>query len=144
MSTITKKARTGSIVFGLLSFLCFIGPIIATFIIALYDKAIETSEKTTLGVIFIFVVFVSVVNLIAKWHLRTPIWIMLFALYFITSNFIVELLIIGICTILDELIFTPLHKHYKNKFKINKEIDNQFEMRERQAYGTQRTTTKQD
>lgn len=33
------------------------------------------------------------------------------------------LVILAITTILDELVFTPLHKKYKNLYIINREID---------------------
>lgn len=33
------------------------------------------------------------------------------------------LLIVAVGTILDEFLLTPLHKHFKNKATINREID---------------------
>lgn len=124
MSEITKSVKTKKNILGVISFLLNVGPLLGVLIYCFASGEIKTKEGgIALGLVFVFTLFISVVNVACKWHLRTPLWIMIFALIFIVSNLMVILFIIGGCTIIDELIISPLHKRYKEKYKINREID---------------------
>ena len=58
-----------------------------------------------------------------KLHLRSAIWLLVLGVYICLQNIQTLLIMVAVCTILDEIVFTPLHKKYKNLYIINKEID---------------------
>lgn len=47
-------------------------------------------------------------------------------LYVAVDNIIPLLIMLAVTTIIDEFILTPLARHYKAKYTINKEIDNRM------------------
>lgn len=130
----TRKYRIGKNITALLIVLLNIGPLLATLIYSLCTGVIQEHNKITLGIVFVFVLVLTITNLLAKWHLRTPLWVFLFALYWLLDQFLVVFLIIGICTIVDEIIVTPLHRYFKNNFKVNKAIDKRIEQEKRNKY----------
>ena len=84
----------------------------------------EVVQKLALGCsIFSALILVSI-NFLFKLSLRSSIWILLLGLYACIENLMPLLLIIAISTLIDELVLTPQIKKYKQKFIINKEIDN--------------------
>lgn len=123
MGYITKRYLVLKNIFFVLLIALNIGPLLGTLIYSLSNGDFEAKTKVTLSVIFIFVLFITIVNLISKWHLRTPMWVIIFILMYLLANLKPILLIIGICTIVDELLVTPLYKHFKEKYKWNKNYD---------------------
>lgn len=123
MGYITKRYFILKNIFFVLLVALNIGPLIGTLIYSLVNGEFEPKTKVTLSVIFIFVLFITIINLISKWHLRTPMWVIIFILMYLLTNLQPILLIIGICTIVDELLVTPLYKHFREKYKWNKNYD---------------------
>lgn len=80
-------------------------------------------QKITLGIVLIIAVLLVVVNVVLKYHIRSVLWILILGIYFCLDNIMPLLLIVAIGTILDEFVLSPLHKSFKNKAKINNEID---------------------
>ena len=80
-------------------------------------------SKVTLGVCFTTALILTIINVVFKYHMRSTIWILMIGLYVAVDNIIPLLIILAITTILDEFILTPLSRHYKSKYTINKEID---------------------
>ena len=120
-SDITKKYRRLSILFQFLSILVLVGPLAYYTILGFVNG--EVTEKFTLGVTFVIVAILFVINILFKYHIRSTIWILVLGIYFCISNILPLLLMVAIGTIVDEFILTPLHKSYKNKYTINREID---------------------
>lgn len=83
----------------------------------------ETVEKLTLGMTFIAAGILTVINVLFKYHIRSTIWILVLGIYFCLDSILPLICMIAVGTILDEFILTPLHKKYKNKAIINREID---------------------
>lgn len=117
----TKRARTLSIIFGVLGFgvsvLPFLGYFVYGFVIA------DTATKLTMSIAALASGLVAATNIVLKQHLRCPLWILLLALYVALGEIHVLLIIAAVGCTLDELIFSPLHNHYKQLATINKTID---------------------
>lgn len=122
MSNITKKYRTLSVIFGILSFLLTLGPIFY-YIITGFIEADLTREKVSLTCLVICALILSIVNVIMKYNIRSTIWLIVIGIYVCIDNIMPLLLMIAGGTILDEFIVSPLHKLFKTKYTINKEID---------------------
>lgn len=122
MSNITKKYKTLSVIFGILSFLLTLGPIFY-YIITGFIEADLTSEKVGLTCLVICALILSIVNIIMKYNIRSTIWLIVIGIYVCIDNIMPLLLMIAGGTILDEFIISPLHKLFKTKYTINKEID---------------------
>ena len=50
-------------------------------------------------------------------------WVLLLGIYLALDNVMPYLIAIAICTIVDEFIISPIYRSTKNKYTINKEID---------------------
>lgn len=120
-SDATKRARTLSIVFGLLGFavsvLPFLGYFVYGFIVA------DTATKLTMSIAALASGLVAATNIVLKQHLRCPLWILLLALYVALGEIHVLLIVAAVGCTLDELVFTPVHNHYKQLNTINRTID---------------------
>ena len=120
-SDITKKYQRLSILFQCLSILVLVAPLAYYTILGFING--ETTEKLTLGITFVIAAILFIVNVLFKYHIRSTIWILVLGIYFCIDNILPLLFMVAIGTILDEFLLTPLHKSYKNKCTINREID---------------------
>lgn len=80
-------------------------------------------QKVTLGMTFMVCIIFVLINSVFKYHIRSTIWIMLLGIQICLTNITSLLVIISLTTMMDEFIFTPLAKKYKQKYIINNEID---------------------
>ena len=118
----TKQAKGLFILFMAMSILCNVAPL-AAYTIAAYCAGALVAEKVMLTTTVFIVLIMTAVAFINKTAMKSRIWILLLGLYMCLDNFITPLLIIGICQIVDEWIATPLQRHFRNKYTINKEMD---------------------
>ena len=118
----TKKYRTIFWSLVVLSILLQVGPLITYGIIGYVESDLVT-EKVALSMTVVIVAVLTVVSFINKVALRSRLWIILIGLYFALDYILVPLLIVACCQIADELIVSPLKKHYKTKLTISKEMD---------------------
>lgn len=123
MSTMTQKYKRLSIITFLLSSICSLCPIVIYVIKAFVDSDVKEVNKYTLGIMCSVALVVTLINIVAKLHLRCIPWILLLGIYVCLKDITALLVIMAITTIIDELILVPLHKSFKNKYTINKEID---------------------
>lgn len=121
MSKETRKYKTLSILFLALSILVLVAPLAYYSIVGFIEG--ETTEKFTLGLTFVIASILFVINILFKFHIRSTIWVLVLGIYFCLDNILPLIFMVAIGNILDEFLFTPLHKHYKSKASINKEID---------------------
>lgn len=120
-SDITKKYQTASIVLFWIGVLLTIAPVLVYAVIGFVNG--DVKEKITLGVTLIIAISLVIINILFKYHIRSTIWILVLGIYFCIDNIMPLLLIVSVCTILDEFLIEPLHKKYKQRAIINKEID---------------------
>jgi hypothetical protein len=118
----TGKYRTLSWVFMISSVLLNIGPLMFYTIQALCQSNL-TYEKVSLCLTVFIVLILSAVCLINKVALKSRLWIILIGLYICLDTIMVPIIVIACCQVVDELIISPLAKHYKSKLLISKEID---------------------
>ena len=118
----TNKYKKFYILFAILSLLCFIGPALF-FTAQAFIAGTAVASKIALSSTVLIVVILSIVAAANKIAMRSRLWILLIGLFICLDSVIVIVLTIGICQILDELVFAPLKNYYKTKYTINKEID---------------------
>lgn len=120
-SNTTKKYETLAFIFGALSLLVLISPVLVYTIQAFIMG--EVVEKFVVGGLGIAALIAAGASLFLKLNLKCPIWLILIGIYFALDNIMPLLLLVAAGVILDELVLTPLHKNFKNKATINLEID---------------------
>lgn len=117
----TQKYKRLSILYFWLCALCLFGPILFFFIRAFAVG--DTAHKLTLGLTFTVALVLAVINIIMKSHLRSVIWVLLIGVFAVLNHYLAIILTFAITTFAEELVFSPLHRYYKNKARINAEID---------------------
>lgn len=70
-----------------------------------------------------------IINMLFKFKLRSPIWIIVLGCYIAVDNIIPLLVCISLATILDEFILTPVIKKTKVQYISNREIDKREELK---------------
>ncbi|MBR2554663.1 MAG: hypothetical protein IKE94_07385 [Aeriscardovia sp.] len=117
----TKHYFKLMIIFLILSAICLFGPISVFFLRAFVVG--DTAQKLTMGVTFTIALILFIINLIMKSHLRSVIWVLLLGVFAVIDHYLLIIIVFAVCCFLEELIFSPLYRYYKNKVRINKEID---------------------
>lgn len=125
MSKITKHYRRLKNIFLIVLIILSMAPLGVAFGLAISEGEIAMKTKLTIGVVFACVLMLTVINWVTRWHWRTPWWILIFVILFIckSKTLNISLIVMGSCTMADEIIFTPLYRHFKDKFKFNKNYD---------------------
>lgn len=113
-----KKLRN---FFWFLSFLATVLPLLIYIIIGFNNGSIR--QVYTLGICLTTCIIFTAINLIFRHHIKCTIYILLIGLYVSVGNLVPLFITMGICTALEEFIFTPIYKSCGNKYTINKEID---------------------
>ena len=117
----TNKYKNIYRTFKLLSWAVTILPLIVYFVIA-FSKA-EVVHKLAIGSMLTIVLILTVINVIGKLQLRSPLFLLLIGIYVGLGQILTPLVITSCGVVLDEFIFTPLYKKYKQLYVINREID---------------------
>lgn len=120
-SDITKKYRTGYWILTVLSWLLTLGPLVGYIIYSFIVSG--TIEKVSLATIVFVAIVLTAISIIFKKHIRSTVFLLILGIYLAIEKITVMLIIISICTIIDEFIITPLQKSYHSKLVCNKEID---------------------
>ena len=121
MSQTTSSLRKKMYIFHFLSWLLTFLPITIWLIIAMAKSNDVT--KTALAISITVAGLLTFANLLMKYSIRSTVWVLLIGIYIALKDITPLLIIIAVCTILDEFIVHPLYKHYKERYHINKEID---------------------
>lgn len=121
MSQTTKTLKIKKNIFHGLSWLLTFAPILIWLCVAMAKS--NDLTKTSLAITILIAGMLTLVNLLLKYSIRSTIWILLIGIYIALKDITPLLIIIAVCTILDEFIVHPLYVHYRDRFKINKEID---------------------
>lgn len=121
MSDVTKKYKSLHLTYSIISLFLNVLPILVYTIIGFING--DVRSKVTLGLTLFIAICLVAINFLFKYSIRSTIWILLLGIYAALDKITTLLIIIAICTVVDEFIITPLAKKYKDKYKINKEID---------------------
>lgn len=117
----TKSIKAKMIICQCLSILLSVLPITIYVIKAFIEGGV--TQKLGISLLAIVAVVLTIINILFKYSIRSTIWILLLGVYICLENIVPLLIIIAICTILDEFLITPLYKKFRGEFTINKEID---------------------
>lgn len=120
-SDVTKKYRRLYLIFTALSWIMTLGPMIAYVIYGFASG--DTVSKISLGLSSMSAVALTAFSVIFKKHIRSTLFLLLLGIYFAIKEITILLIILSICTILDEFLITPLQKRYREKTVINSQID---------------------
>lgn len=120
-SEITKKYQRLYTLMVVLEIIVLLGPVlyyVATgFIIA------SAAAQFTLSAMAICAIFLTIVSLLFKFKLSSPIWILILGIYIAIQNILPLIICLAVGTILDEFLLHPLKKRFRNQARINREID---------------------
>lgn len=118
----TKKYRKGKRITLALIILCNVLPMLF-FVIEGYIKG-TPKEKMCLSITAIVSLALLIFNALFKSNLRRTILVVLFAgIYVCMQDLKLVFIVYGIFTLADELILTPLHTYYKDRYSNNRDID---------------------
>ena len=120
-SEITKKYRIGYWVTLVASWVVTLVPLIYYIIVGFINGT--PGQKFGLGMMISVAGILVALNVLMKLHLRCILWILVLGVALCLSEVLTLLIFMAVTTIADELVITPLNKHFKNKLSINKEID---------------------
>lgn len=119
--TYTKKCRLLTALFWSLGFGVSVLPFLVYAVIGFVDAG--TTEKLVLTLGAVAAAIIGLTNFFFKKHLRSPLWILLLALYMVLDEITPLLICAAVGCVLDELLFTPLCAHFRSKTLINSELD---------------------
>lgn len=119
----TNKYKFLKNLFTFLSVWCNTGPLVYFILRALFSGEVTATKKVTLTFTVMACLVLVALNAIKKYNLKSPTFILIIGLYIALDNLLALFIILGVTTMLDEFVFTPLKKKYKAKYIINKEID---------------------
>lgn len=105
----------------ILSLLCTLGPLVVFTIMGLVQG--EGKEKLCLTMTIIAAIGLAIVAVWRKIHLKSTLYILMIGLWTALDNLLPFIITIMICTMLDELIFSPLYHRWKEDYYTNKQID---------------------
>lgn len=120
-SDITKKYRRGYYITTVISWLLVLGPLVGYIIYGFISGA--TVQKLSLGISTMAALALTGFSIVFKKHIRSTIFIILLGIYIALREITILLVILSICTILDEFVVTPLQKSFREKMVINAQID---------------------
>lgn len=121
MSETTKSLKIKKNLLHALSWILTFAPILIWLCIAMSKS--NDITKTTLAITVTIAGILTFANLLLKYQIRSIVWILLIGIYVALKDITPLLIIIAVCTITDEFIVHPLYKYYRDRYKINKEID---------------------
>ena len=128
MSNVTKQYKKKYRTFQILSVLLLFLPV-GIFIVLGFIRG-TTAQKMTLGIGVTLSVLFTAANVVFKLAPRSGVWILIMALAVSMQKIQNVIYITGVCVIIEECITSKLEKYYRDKYKINREIDDRFDVRE--------------
>lgn len=117
----TKNYKFKKNITFILSMLCSIGPLVVFTIMGIIQG--EGVEKISLTLTAISSIVLAVIAILNKIHLRSTTYILMIGLWIALDNLLPFVITLMICTMLDELVLTPLHNRWKEDYHTNKQFD---------------------
>lgn len=127
MTQTTKKYKTTYWLLFVISLVLNFMPLFIYIVKGYASIEVTESKKVVLTSTILISAMLCVYNVLAKKHLRSVIWILLIGVYYAIQKIEALLIIMAVCTILDEFIVEPLCKKYKFKWKTNEELDSRLD-----------------
>lgn len=121
MSDRTKSLRIKFWIWRILSALATVGPMAVWGVKGWING--EVGSKVALGLSITVAVILAIFNLVAKHKMRCVGWILLLGIYSCLKDINTLLLVVALCSVLDDFLLTPMYTRVLIKYQINKEID---------------------
>ena len=83
----------------------------------------ETEKKMVLTLCIVAACILLLISFIVKFDAKISAWVLSIGLFVSTGSVLEYLLIMGIASIVSGIILEPLSKHYKQRWKIQREIE---------------------
>lgn len=120
----TKKYRALAIIFDILTYITLVIPLIIAVCYG-YNRASNLAALGISGAMLAAIIMVGM-SIVFKLDLKSWIWLLIMALGAAIDNFTPFLFVLGVCSITEEIVLRPAAKRYKEKYKINMEIDDRL------------------
>lgn len=133
MSNLTRKYKRKARFYQIASLLLLFVPVGIFIVIAFVNGT--TTQKMSLGMGVTLSLIFTMANVIFKLAPRSGVWILIIALCVAVQKIQNVIYVTGTCVILEEVLTSRLEKYYRDKYKINREIDARFDVKEEQANG---------
>ena len=133
MSNKTREYKRKYRFYQIASLLLLFLPV-GIFIVIAFVKG-TTTQKMSLGLGVMLSLIFTMANVIFKLAPRSGVWILIIALCVAVQKIQNVIYVTGTCVILEEVVTSWLEKYYRDKYKINREIDDRFDIKEEQANG---------
>lgn len=117
----TKTYKFKKNICFLFSMMCSFGPLLVFSIMGFVQA--EGVHKLSLSLTLICAIIIAAISALKKIHLRSTIYIVMIGLWMALDRLLPFILTIAVCTIFDELVFTPLYKRYKEDYHTNLQLD---------------------
>lgn len=121
-SEYTEKLKSKLFWLKFITFILLATPLFYFFVSCLASGA-ESWKKVTLVMTALISLMMIGLNIILKFHLRSPLFFMLIGIHVIMDNVMVLLVLLAITSLLDEVFLTPWIKKVKTQLIANKEMD---------------------
>lgn len=118
----TKSYKIKKNVCAIFSFLCAFGPLIIFIVMGLIEGE-SVNEKLCLTLTSIAAILLGLIAVMKKIHLKSTVYVAMIGLWIALENIVPFIITLGVCTMLDELIFTPLYHRFKEDYHTHKQID---------------------
>lgn len=122
MSDITKHNRRWYRFFAFLSFLMFFGPA-AYYVSSAFLTSTLATQKVAIACSVVVVLILTGIAAVNKIILRSRLWIILIALYFVLGHAAEPIIVIGVTQVIDELMIAPTRDYFKQRYTIHREVD---------------------
>ena len=123
MSTATKHFKFWKNFWFCICAILTLGPLGGAFIYSLASGELTQRTSYVLGVIFIFVLILTIVSVLTKWNSVIPFWIFIFTVMYMLRSLQIILFIYGACSITEEIVHKLLYNRYRNLYITSKGID---------------------
>lgn len=121
MSETTKKNYTKYLVYRSLSIAVTVGPLLYYGILGF--SVAEPAKRVILSMTAVSAILLTFISVVFKFHIRSTIFLLMLGIHMCIDNITGLIIVMASATMLDEILLTPMARHYREKYKINKEID---------------------
>lgn len=121
--TPTKKCRLKLWIVRCIDAIALILPLLYYIALCYTGEEITSTSKISLTASLAIAGIILMLNIILKFKLRSPIWIILIGIYYCFGDIMLLVIMIAVGTILDEFLFTPLINRYKTELIANVAMD---------------------
>lgn len=122
MSDTTKKLRNKSRFTWWLSIMLTMVPMSVFVTIGFVNGT--TQQKVAIGFTAIASIILAVISLMSKMNIKRSIfYVILIGLYVVMKDLYPLLITMGVCTLADDIVVSPLHNRYNTDYHTNKQID---------------------